>query len=188
MNKQSVWVAALMLLVILLAACGATVAPAVEPGLSDDAAATPANALATAVPQPADTQSDDGQRATPGAAGDNQGVAEPLVIEREDTLELVPVPEGVLPDSFIPENSPAVLSNIVADMFARSGSKTDKINVIKMEAVTWPDGALGCPEPGMLYPQALVEGYWIILEIDGVRYDYRATQSGDYRLCENPDS
>lgn len=188
-NKQSVWIVALILLVLLLAACGATAFPAVEPALNEDAGATPANALATAVaPLGAETQTDDTQDSTPTDEGSDRNVGDPLVIERDEALELVPVPEGALPESFIPDNSPAVLSDIVADMFARSGSKTDKINVVKMEAVTWTDGALGCPEPGRLYTQAFVEGYWIILEIDGVRYDYRATQSGDYRLCENSDS
>jgi hypothetical protein len=28
----------------------------------------------------------------------------------------------------------------------------------------WNDGSLGCPEPGMMYTQALVNGYWLIIE------------------------
>jgi hypothetical protein len=38
--------------------------------------------------------------------------------------------------------------------------------VVQAEAVTWPDGALGCPEPGIVYTQALVPGYWVVVEAE----------------------
>ena len=44
----------------------------------------------------------------------------------------------------------------------------EDVTVVSYEDVTWPDGALGCPEPGMSYTQALVPGARLVLEADGV--------------------
>jgi hypothetical protein len=46
---------------------------------------------------------------------------------------------------------------ILADAQRRSGVGADRIRVVHSEAVTWRDGSLGCPEPGRLYTQALIE-------------------------------
>ena len=59
-------------------------------------------------------------------------------------------------------------------------------SVIRAEAVTWSDGALGCPEPGGMYTQALVDGYQVVIEVDGQEYDYRVGHGTDVRLCEKP--
>ena len=58
--------------------------------------------------------------------------------------------------------------------------------VVSAEAVQWPDGSLGCPEMGMLYTQVVTPGYHVVISVDGVEYDYRATDSGQVRLCKNP--
>ena len=49
----------------------------------------------------------------------------------------------------------------------------------------WNDGSLGCPEPGMAYIQVQIKGYWIVLSVNGETYDYRATSTGHFSLCEN---
>ena len=51
---------------------------------------------------------------------------------------------------------------------------------------TWSDGSLGCPEPGMMYTQALVDGYQVIVEANGTQLDYRGSGPGQFRVCENP--
>lgn len=177
MNKQATWIIVLVTLTLILAACGGA-DTAVEPGVTPN----PEGALEPASDSP-DTTSDDD---APYPAEEERPIEDPTVIEAEDELELVPIPEEAMPESVIPENSPAVLNDIVADVFERSGSKSATVNVVKMEETVWRDGSLGCPQPGMMYTQALVDGYWIILEVDGVEYDYRATQNGTFRLCETP--
>ena len=52
------------------------------------------------------------------------------------------------------------------------------------QAVTWNDGSLGCPEPGQAYTQALVDGYQVVLEVDGDRYDYRVGNGASVKLCD----
>lgn len=51
-------------------------------------------------------------------------------------------------------------------------------------AVTWPDGSLGCPRPGVSYTQALVPGYQVVLALDASRYDYRVGTHGAPVLCQ----
>ena len=58
--------------------------------------------------------------------------------------------------------------------------------VVTAEAVEWPDGSLGCPEPGMFYTQAITPGYKVVISVGGVEYDYRATDAGQARLCQDP--
>lgn len=72
------------------------------------------------------------------------------------------------------------------DLVKRTGLSLDQITLVSDEAVTWPDGALGCPQPGMVYMQVLVDGSRIVLEAGGKSYEYH---SGDQRgafLCTNP--
>ena len=78
-----------------------------------------------------------------------------------------------------------LLADIVADAAQRTGVDRDAVEVISAEAVTWNDGSLGCPEPGMSYTMALVEGYHLILRAADEDLDYRASARGGFRLCEN---
>jgi hypothetical protein len=58
----------------------------------------------------------------------------------------------------------------------------DQVVVVSAEEVTFPDGSLGCPQPGMVYTQAMVDGYKIVAEAGGKTYDYRGSGS-TFRLC-----
>ncbi len=57
------------------------------------------------------------------------------------------------------------------------------ITVVKAEAVTWPDGSLGCPEPDTSYTQALVDGTQVVLQYQERKYDYHAGSDGVPFLC-----
>jgi hypothetical protein len=72
---------------------------------------------------------------------------------------------------------------IIADALNRSGADASAVTVARAESVIWNDGALGCPEPGVMYTQALVEGYWVVLDVSGQPYDYRASEQGAFKLC-----
>ena len=79
-----------------------------------------------------------------------------------------------------------MLADIVADAAQRTGVAEADIEVDEATAVTWNDGSLGCPEPGQFYTQALVDGYHVILLVDGERLDYRGVRGDGFRLCELP--
>ncbi|MBT8132452.1 MAG: hypothetical protein KJO35_09305 [Gammaproteobacteria bacterium] len=82
------------------------------------------------------------------------------------------------------EAPPELLDKIRTDLAGRSNVPADQFTVVRAERVTFRNGALGCPEPGRMYTQALIDGYWIVLEKDGKQFDYRATGRGAFRLCE----
>jgi hypothetical protein len=82
--------------------------------------------------------------------------------------------------------SEPLLSAIVADLAAELDRPPTSIDVVRVEPVVWRDGALGCPEPGVFYTQALIEGFRVILAADGGRFDYRVGRRGDFRRCDHP--
>lgn len=75
----------------------------------------------------------------------------------------------------------AILSSLREDLSARGA---DGAELVHAEAIVWPNGAMGCPEPGRMYTQALIEGYRVVFEQAGDRWDYRVSQNGGFMLCE----
>ena len=73
-----------------------------------------------------------------------------------------------------------------ADLAKRLGIGAGEVTVVSSTEVTWSDGSLGCPEPGMNYTQALVEGWRTILEAGGKQYHYHSAGTRTPFLCANP--
>ena len=71
----------------------------------------------------------------------------------------------------------------IGDLLDKKGGDLSLIQIERAEQVTWSDGSLGCPEPGMLYVQVLTLGVWLILSHEGQVFDYRISGS-NARLCE----
>jgi hypothetical protein len=71
----------------------------------------------------------------------------------------------------------------LADAARRTGRKSSKPRVISAEALVWPDGSLGCAEPGVSYTMAPVPGYRIVIDAGGEKLDYRASDGGYLTLC-----
>ena len=118
-------------------------------------------------PAPLDTET----QQTPDAA-DDDGDAAP---EADDSLLA---------------GSDALLSGetqiAATDAAARSGVAPDEVLVTDTELVTWPNGAVGCPEPGMMYTQALVDSYRITVEADGEQYVYHGQSDQAPFYCAQP--
>jgi hypothetical protein len=81
-----------------------------------------------------------------------------------------------------------LLNAVLDDAAQRLGVAPDALVVTRADAVTWNDGSLGCPEPGMFYTQALIDGYWIVVEASNQSLDYRAQGNGFFRVCDRPGS
>lgn len=77
------------------------------------------------------------------------------------------------------------IDRAVRDLAARIGVAESAIAVQSSEAVEWSDGSLGCPQPGLVYTQAIVPGYRIVLEADGTTYTYHANARTTVVLCTN---
>lgn len=95
-------------------------------------------------------------------------------------------PDGsVLPSVPAGVDVPAeVLSALLADAAARTGADPATVAAVRGARVTWNDGSWGCPEPGVLYTQALVDGWQVIVEAGGQRIDYRAVAPDRFRVCK----
>jgi len=73
--------------------------------------------------------------------------------------------------------------SVLDDAAKRTGLGRTSLVVESAAAVTWADGSLGCPEPGMNYTMALVPGYRIIVRAGEQRLDYHASRRGYFVLC-----
>jgi hypothetical protein len=81
-------------------------------------------------------------------------------------------------------NSPSDMIEAALDDAAnRSTTARADIKVVTEVAVTWPDGSLGCPKPGMMYTQALVAGYRIVLQAGDQVLNYHAAARGKPLFC-----
>lgn len=75
-------------------------------------------------------------------------------------------------------NLPPPVQAAVNDLARHLNIPAEQVTVVHLEGVTWPDTSLGCPQPGMAYAQVLVEGYKVILEALGHRYEYHTDMTG----------
>jgi hypothetical protein len=76
-----------------------------------------------------------------------------------------------------------ILESILKEAAALAKVARDKLVIVRAESVVWNDGSLGCPEPGMMYTQALVNGYWVVIDAADQNYDFRVGRGGNFRLC-----
>lgn len=74
--------------------------------------------------------------------------------------------------SNVPEHLQAWHQQALEDLAQRLQIKPGDVVTQQAEAVTWSDGAIGCPEPDMYYTQALVPGYRLVFRVAGTQYYY----------------
>jgi hypothetical protein len=86
-------------------------------------------------------------------------------------------PASTLPD--------AALAAIVADAAEVTGVDADAIVVVSVKPVTWMDGSLGCPRPGVMYTQSVVPGFRVIVQARDRKLDYRVGRAGTAKRCES---
>ncbi len=95
-----------------------------------------------------------------------------------------PQPTGTPAPTNKPESPGAdPVGKAKADLAKRLGIAAAQVTLVSSTEVTWPDGSLGCPQPGMHYTQALVPGSRIVLEVNGTRYNYHASERQAPFLC-----
>jgi hypothetical protein len=158
-------IGALLCLAALLAACGGQ-SPAEEEAAGPTTPASqppPATEFVSPLPEPIDTTEPDTDSPSMSPLPVDVVVPEPAPLTGE-------VPQGLL-------------DAIFDDLAARLGTSREAIAVERSGVVTWRDGSLGCPQPGMMYTQALVPGYQVVLRVADETYDYHAGDGGYFILC-----
>jgi hypothetical protein len=69
------------------------------------------------------------------------------------------------------------------DLAGRLSITDDQIDLVELRAMVWPDGGLGCPEPGMAYTQVQQEGLLIRLRAGKRIYPYHSGGGTPLFLC-----
>lgn len=70
------------------------------------------------------------------------------------------------------------------DLARRALVPPQDIVVVRTTEQHWPDGSLGCPQPGRMYTQAIVPGYQVVLRAAGKDYAYHADRRGGFIVCD----
>lgn len=166
---------ALLVATLALAACGDEIA-------SSDAAAAPTTSTPTGEVASTTTAANDDVAGTTAPPTTDPPVAtappSSTAVTTSSTTNTATVPTTTDGDTMttVPEPGRPIdgtgADAAVADLAERLGVTTAEIEIVLVEEVTWPDGSVGCPEPGMMYAQVLVNGSRIVLSHDGVDYEY----------------
>jgi hypothetical protein len=133
--------------------------------------------------------------ALPACSSAGQEEAVPPI--RENAPRIERVPNGQEP---VPASGGADTAAVPAELLAAARADLDRrlaaesasgpVRVLVAEAVTWSDGALGCPRPGMNYTMALVPGYRVVFAVGSGaaerRYAYHSGRAGPLAYCPNP--
>ena len=69
------------------------------------------------------------------------------------------------------------------ELVQRLGIDSESITLSRARQVNWRSGALGCPEPGMNYTQALVPGTLISFKVGNEVHRYHAKHGGKPFYC-----
>src|SRR3569832_2027934 len=80
----------------------------------------------------------------------------------------------------IPPGAQPAIDAALADAAKRFSVQAQ---VVKVERVTWRDGCLGCPQPDMMFTQALVPGWRLQLSAGERSFDYHASEQGRVVYC-----
>jgi hypothetical protein len=90
-------------------------------------------------------------------------------------------PAGVaVPSASVPRD---VRRAVVADAAKRFGVADTAVVLTRAEKVTWNDASLGCPEPGQVYAQMLVEGFRVVAKTPAGSLTYNTDGGGKVVSC-----
>ena len=134
--------------------------------------------------EPATETTIDAVASQPTSAGEVEGEETTTIPDQvPDPIDLVvPTEGGQVVGGEVPES---IMAPIMDDAVDRTSVDASAITVEVAEEVIWGDGSLGCPQPGIVYTQALIEGYRVVLDAGGEVLDYRANQAGAFIVCDS---
>lgn len=92
-------------------------------------------------------------------------------------------PEMTKPQAGGPD---VVVTDLRARVAAQLGVAPEELAVVAMSQETWRDASLGCPEPGKMYAQVIVEGWRVIFATpSGEAYEVHTGDKPErYVICD----
>jgi hypothetical protein len=116
----------------------------------------------------------------------NKAVPVTLVIETPVPGPIIVEEEAkMMPTVSVSPGLQGFVSQAMADLAERLEVGVEQIEVVEAKAVVWPDGGLGCSQPGVVYTQVQREGALIRLRVENRVYNYHSG-GGALFLCERP--
>ena len=92
------------------------------------------------------------------------------------------LPTGApLPEPTVPAEAVLLVADAKAKLASDKGVDPAHVILKSIEATTFNDSSLGCPEPGRSYLQVLTPGYVIVLQLGSETYTYHAGRSSVVR-------
>jgi hypothetical protein len=198
MRSKLLVISALTLL--CLAACGASPAAVQRPTAPtpatagvEQAQATAAPATRIATPAPTEPMEETSMPTQPPATPEPQPTQPPAT--PRPTFQAAPITQATASPP-TPATAPpprptlvapglaAQIDSAKADLARRRSVSADAIGVVEASSVVWPDGSLGCPQPGRAYPQIQIEGLLIRLSIGDQVFEYHGGGGKPLFLCE----
>ena len=83
-----------------------------------------------------------------------------------------------------PDGAPeTLLAETRADAARRANVAEAAVTLRVAEAVTWPDGSMGCAQPDRVYTQALVPGWRVVWQAADREWHYHAGRRGTWIFC-----
>jgi hypothetical protein len=125
-----------------------------------------------------------------GATADGTSPSRPVLSREAGRAPPARIPPA-LEESAQPTGTPVATADIpksvrravVTDAARRFKVAESGVVLTRAEQVTWSDGSLGCPEPGMRYTQNLVAGYVIVVRTGAGEQTYHTDTRGQARSC-----
>jgi len=148
-------------LVLLLAACTATGSPA------------------GTIPAPTTAPTDAGSAPITATT--------PLTASATVTTTEVMTPATDATTPALADNEQALVEAAIALVAAETGIDPATLTLVDLQAMEWPDGSLGCPQPDMMYVQVVTPGYQLTLQDSaGVPYAVHTESeaTGQLILCQ----
>lgn len=119
-----------------------------------------------------------------GCGSADDGSVPSSSITNEVSTTVIPTTQPPQPITSEPMSLQSIaIESAIADLRERLQVEISEIAVLEFKTTQWSDGALGCPQDGELYTQAVVEGAQVFLDVDGRVFDYRSDADGNVKLC-----
>ena len=134
-----------------------------------------------------DLKTEPDRPATSSSAGLSQpeAVASPIVPSNQATQK---DGNSMLPTTPSPVDAglQSLIEQAKQDLAQRLSIPITQISLVEAKNVVWPDASLGCPQPGMAYIQVPKDGSLIVLQANGINYEYHYGGNRGLFLCEKP--
>lgn len=86
--------------------------------------------------------------------------------------------QGVLEEIPILNSGNQIEQTSISDQIHLLNLDIDDFKVVKSEQIDWPDTCLGIEQPGADCIKQITPGYWIILEANGLQFEYHVDRNG----------